>query len=258
MNTSITNIDQAFADRKVDLNQMDSMFAAIPDRYRNDMALFFKKMVVTDAINEGKDLDWSDRSQEKYYPWWVVKGEKGAGSGVALSLYDVGCDDASADVAPRHTFFDEAGARHYAQNFKELDEMYYGKPKRKVDWTTIITIDQVLEAKGFTMEQIQAMHEAFPAEQRAAKIIEFRNDLIQDVINGEEKLDWSNLDQKKWAIYWNVNSAGSGVALSLIDVDFAYARAYVAPRPRFSSREKALHAAKYFAAQYAEEYPCKK
>jgi|GEM_PF-4344809 len=256
MNTSITNIEQAFADRNVDLSQLDSMFAAVPDRYRNDVALFFKKMVVTNAINGGEDLDWSNTNKRKHYPWWEVKGAKSGGSGVALSLHGVAYGRAFAYVAPRHTFADPEGATHYAQNFRELDEMYYSKPKRKLDWTQITTIEQVLEESGITMSQIENMYAGLPADKRARKVAEFRNDLIQDVINGDEPIDWSNISQKKWGLYWDVSrkSGGSGVALSLSVVYYDGALADVAPRPRFSSEEKARHVAKHFKAEIEEEY----
>ena len=128
-----------------------------------------------------------------------------------------------------------------------------------MDFKKIKSLEAALKVKGLTMAIIAAMFANVPEEDRQEQILAYALNKGEDVINGDEKLDWTNTDQPKYWIWWDiVKKASGGFGLSLSDVRYAYTNAHVGARRHYASREKALHCAKIFKKHYEQEFFSKK
>ena len=93
----------------------------------------------------------------------------------------------------------------------------------------------------------------WPESMRAHKIIEFNLQMVILAINEKWEADWTNTDEFKYWIWWNIISKIKGVSgrgLSLGDVDCVDSDAGVGPRHVFKDKERAKHAAQYFLPLY--------
>ena len=125
-----------------------------------------------------------------------------------------------------------------------------------MDYKEIKTIEQAFEAKGLAADFVPDVS-TYPEEDRAHMITDFKLKTVIAAINGDEKIDWTNTDQRKHYPWWWVlkdESKVSGRGLSLYDVYCDYSITNVGPRLVFASREKALHGAEHFKALYEEWY----
>lgn len=93
----------------------------VPDlsNFPEDLRTYFenqyKAVVITEALNEGWKADWSDRSQEKYIPWFFV-------SPSGFSFYDTLCRYSYpyAGIASRLCFKTRALAAYAGEQFLEV------------------------------------------------------------------------------------------------------------------------------------------
>ena len=90
-----------------------------------------------------------------------------------------------------------------------------------MDFKKIKSLEAALKVKGLTMAIIAAMFANVPEEDRQEQILAYALNKGEDVINGDEKLDWTNTDQPKYWIWWDiVKKASGGFGLSLNDVNY--------------------------------------
>ena len=124
-----------------------------------------------------------------------------------------------------------------------------------MDYTKIKSLEAALKIKGLTIASIRKMFKSMPDEDREAQVISYALDKAEDVINGDEKIDWSDTNQLKYRLWWDIVKKGSsGFGLSLDVCRFDLSHAAVGARRRYASREKALHCAKYFKKHYEQEF----
>jgi len=74
--------------------------------------------------NEGP-LDYTDTSQWKYYPRWVVKANKKNPSGFGLSYHDYDIWNTDANCGPAFSFFSVKALLHVTKYFKKYYEHLY-------------------------------------------------------------------------------------------------------------------------------------
>lgn len=65
---------------------------------------FFQISTIRKLFNDGKDADWSNPSEYKYYPWFRVIEDKKKPSGFGLSYYVYGRTNAHSCVGSRLSF----------------------------------------------------------------------------------------------------------------------------------------------------------
>lgn len=87
----------------------------LPEKYRRGLLADYKLTVITEALNEGWQPDWSNGNEPKYQLWF---DEKEAGSG--LSFYV--CVDRVSDtfVGSRLVYKSSELAKYSAAQFPEL------------------------------------------------------------------------------------------------------------------------------------------
>lgn len=69
---------------------------------------------ITEAYNEGVQLDWSNDSQAKWYPWWIKKDR------VGWVVYYYCCDCSIAYLGFGLYFVSEKTAKDAATKFKDI------------------------------------------------------------------------------------------------------------------------------------------
>ncbi len=86
-------------DAKVDVSK-------IPDKHKKAIEAFWDLIVLIEANNEGKEIDWANLGQWKYAPWLYVVKDENTPSGFGLSRTAYGVWRAVTDVGSRLSFLD--------------------------------------------------------------------------------------------------------------------------------------------------------
>ena len=99
-----------------------SMF---PEIHQKAIIAHYKLVIIAQAINDGWQPDWSNRSQYKYFPWFFVEAdsENKAGSGLSFDVYVNGYADSF--VGSRLSFETSEQAKYAGEQFKELYAEYF-------------------------------------------------------------------------------------------------------------------------------------
>lgn len=93
---------------------------ALPEKHSKSIIAYYKLIIIAQAINDGWEPNWNDRSECKYYPWMYVKAsaEKTPGSG--LSCNDYYYDYSRTHVGSRLVFKSREAARFFGGTFTDL------------------------------------------------------------------------------------------------------------------------------------------
>jgi len=87
-----------------------------------DEMAYYSLKVITKALNEGWEPDWSNRNQEKWYPWFEVTGTNPAGLSCSYTIHAV--SSSNAHFGSRLFFKTEALAKYAGTQFIKLYEKY--------------------------------------------------------------------------------------------------------------------------------------
>lgn len=87
-----------------------------------DEMAYYSLKVITKALNEGWEPDWSNRNQGKWYPWFEVTGTNPAGLSYSNTYSAVLA--ATANIGSRLCFKTEALAKYAGTQFIKLYEKY--------------------------------------------------------------------------------------------------------------------------------------
>jgi hypothetical protein len=98
----------------------DEVFNAFPKEERKNVKAYHQLTVITRAINEGWEPDFSNREQRKYEPYMYVNN---AGLAYAYTAYTP--SDAYAAIGSRLCFSDYERATFAVNTFKELYTAYF-------------------------------------------------------------------------------------------------------------------------------------
>lgn len=101
----------------------------MPVKHRAALTATAKLYIITEAANEGKEFDWNDRGQLKWYAWFDMEVDKNNPSGFRFhgSIYSVACADAGA--GSRLCFFTEADAIYHGKQHEDLYRVMMHHPK---------------------------------------------------------------------------------------------------------------------------------
>lgn len=114
-------IEAAFADQGLDPAVLP-IVDKLPEEYRDAVVDFYKLLVATKAVNEGKKADWADSSERKWVPWADVKQEKKNKSGFDLVFDAAGCTRTFTDAGSRLSSRTSEAAEFLFKKFKGLYE----------------------------------------------------------------------------------------------------------------------------------------
>lgn len=85
---------------------------------------FHQLTTIREVLNAGKDADWNNSNEEKWYPWLNVNADSSKPSGFGLSLYAVDCTFTFTYVGSRLSFNEEAKAKHAFKHFQSIYEKF--------------------------------------------------------------------------------------------------------------------------------------
>lgn len=97
----------------------------MPERCKGmteDETAYYSLKVITKALNEGWEPDWTNQEQRKWYPWFEVTGTNPAGLSCSITYYAV--STTYANVGSRLCFKTEALAKYAGTQFIKLYEKY--------------------------------------------------------------------------------------------------------------------------------------
>lgn len=113
---SITTVEKAFEKCGYDFKAIPDL-SGLPEQIRNALLSAYLLMVVFEAINDGWQPDFTDRSQARYFPWPVVSR---SGLGFSLSIFDFDDGHALARVGSRLCTDSSAKALFILDQFQDL------------------------------------------------------------------------------------------------------------------------------------------
>lgn len=94
-----------------------SMF---PEKHQKALVAFAKLLIVAEDIKEGKDPDWNNSSERKWFPWFDMEVDENNPSGFRFG--DSGCANAHtyAVGGSRLCFSSEEDVEHITEHFLDL------------------------------------------------------------------------------------------------------------------------------------------
>lgn len=92
----------------------------LPEKHRKSNIAFHKLTIITSALNEGWEPDWTDWSQYKYYNWFYVDRSSGA-----FRLYYSIYTSKYLNVGSRLYFKARDLAAYAAKQFEDLYKDYF-------------------------------------------------------------------------------------------------------------------------------------
>ncbi len=82
-----------------------------------------KLKIITKALNEGWEPDWSNFDECKYYPWFRMGVVSGSGSGFSAYVYDYAYSHSS--VGSRLVFKSRDLAKYAGQQFEDIYKGFF-------------------------------------------------------------------------------------------------------------------------------------
>ena len=106
--------------KALNINEALPDVSSWPPDLQQAMLAEYKLMIITRALNEGWELDWKNKNQLKYYPWFYTSG-----SGRACIVY--GCTNTAANtsVGSRLCFKSSQLAEYAGKTFTDLYSQYF-------------------------------------------------------------------------------------------------------------------------------------
>jgi len=100
-------------------------YSAIPEKHRKALLAHYKLIIITQALNEGWEPNWSDINEYKYFPWFEVKATKAKPSGVGFSYSCYGAWRTLTYCGSRLCFKNRELVMYAIEQFKKLYVEYY-------------------------------------------------------------------------------------------------------------------------------------
>lgn len=95
----------------------------LPEKDRKSIIAYYKLTIITRALNEGWEPDFSNWNEYKYYNWFYVEENKDQRSS-GVRYYDSYCTYAGTDIGSRLCFKNRELAKYATEQFKELYREY--------------------------------------------------------------------------------------------------------------------------------------
>lgn len=73
--------EEACASRGYDAATVLPDVSKYPEKHQKALIANAKMIIITEDINEGKEPDWNDRDELKWYPWWDMEVDANNPSG---------------------------------------------------------------------------------------------------------------------------------------------------------------------------------
>lgn len=117
----VTSFEEACTLLGIDPNALPDV-SNLPEEFRNAIICQYKLMVITKAVNEGKEPNWADNDEPKYFPWYEVVVDKSKASGFGLSFGGCACRYTHTTVGSRLSSTSREAAIYIGETFKDLYE----------------------------------------------------------------------------------------------------------------------------------------
>lgn len=121
----------------------DEVFNAFPKAEREDVKAYHQLSVITKAINEGWEPDWTNRKEEKFEPYMYTNT-----AGLACANADYAPSPTATDIGSRLCFPDYERVAYAVATFGELYKAYFRPGK----WESSAEQEATPEAAGKEQE----------------------------------------------------------------------------------------------------------
>ena len=129
----------------------DEVFNAFPKAEREDVKAYHQLSVITKAINEGWEPDWTNRKEEKFEPYMYTNTAGLASAPTHSVPLACGCGSSAALIGSRLCFPDYERAAYAVATFGELYKAYFRPGK----WESSAEQEAATEAAGKEPENME-------------------------------------------------------------------------------------------------------
>lgn len=126
----ILSFEEACAARGYDPALLLPDVSALPEWLQKLVIAKIRLVIIAEAMNEGKQFDWSDYNQRKWFPYFDMDDEDDD-SGFGFSSTDYGYWTTFTIVGARLVFFTQEDAEHFGRHFIELHRDVLVVPKQE-------------------------------------------------------------------------------------------------------------------------------
>lgn len=117
----VESFEKACELRGYDVNTVLPDVSNYPTKHQKAVTAFAKLVIINEAMNEGKGLDWNDDDQYKYYPWFDMEFHK-KNNPSGFRFYDTyyAVTSTRTSGGSRLCFFTREDAKYAGEHFENL------------------------------------------------------------------------------------------------------------------------------------------
>lgn len=91
-----------------------------PEKHRDAVTSFAMLVIIAEAINEGKEFDWNDDEEYKWYPWFDMEVTKQNPSGFRFGVTNYVYTYSHTTGGSRLCYVSSEAAKYAAIQFEDL------------------------------------------------------------------------------------------------------------------------------------------
>lgn len=117
----VESFEKACELRGYDVNTVLPDVSNYPTKHQKAVLAFAKLVIINEAMNEGKEFDWNDDDEYKYYPWFDMEFHK-KNNPSGFRFYASVCDYSATLTfgGSRLCFFTREDAKFAGEHFVDL------------------------------------------------------------------------------------------------------------------------------------------
>jgi hypothetical protein len=119
--SKIKTFEEACEALELDSKKVVPDFSMYPEKHQKAMVAHSKLVIIAEALNEGWQPDWGNRSEYKYDPWFYMGGSSGSG----FAFVDYAGWFTSSPCGSRLCFKSRELAEYAGEQFTDLYKDYY-------------------------------------------------------------------------------------------------------------------------------------
>lgn len=121
----IKSFEEACKALSLDPQKVLPNVSSMPAKHQESITAHCQMVIIAEAINEGKQPNWNNDDEYKYYPWFSVLADKKRPSGFGLSYGDCDHWDSDTAVGSRLCYASRDKAIYAGKHFVKLYEKLF-------------------------------------------------------------------------------------------------------------------------------------
>lgn len=116
----INSLQEACEKLGYDINNVLPDVSKMPEKKQRSTIAFAALDVISEAAREGKEPDWNDRGQRKWFAWWDMEVDDNNPTGFRFLVSTYSYAYSITGSGSRLCFFSEEDCKFHAEKFIDL------------------------------------------------------------------------------------------------------------------------------------------